>query len=139
MRYSSAANRDASSPPAPARISIMTFFSSFGSLGVNRMNNSSSSAPSLSSISVTSVLASSASSSFPVANSLASSRFWANCSRSFALPMSVSNSENRLFFVVKSGALYASGRARNSPRLIRSDSSSGRLREICVIPLKIIA
>src|SRR2546427_66684 len=33
MRRISAANSDASSPPVPARISRITFFSSFGSLG----------------------------------------------------------------------------------------------------------
>lgn len=35
MRKSSAANREASSPPAPARISMMAGLSSLGSLGVN--------------------------------------------------------------------------------------------------------
>ena len=37
MRKSSAAKRAASSPPAPARISTMTFLSSLGSLGRRRI------------------------------------------------------------------------------------------------------
>ena len=42
MRNTSAANRVASSPPVPARISSTTFFSSFGSLGSSRTFSSSS-------------------------------------------------------------------------------------------------
>ena len=36
MRNSSAAKSEASSPPVPARISTITFFSSLGSLGISR-------------------------------------------------------------------------------------------------------
>ena len=43
IRYSSDANNAASSPPAPARISTITFFSSFGSFGRSRIFNSCSS------------------------------------------------------------------------------------------------
>ena len=40
IRNSSAANSAASSPPVPARISSMTFFSSFGSFGMSRIFSS---------------------------------------------------------------------------------------------------
>ena len=40
IRYKSAANNAASSPPAPARISTITFLSSFGSFGRSKMRSS---------------------------------------------------------------------------------------------------
>ena len=105
MRYSSAANNDASSPPAPARISMMIFFSSLGSFGVSRMNNSSSNSVNRASVSVISSFARVANSPPSLANFLASTKFFSRFSRSSPLEISVSNSENRLFFTVKSGEL----------------------------------
>ena len=42
MRYRSDANRPASSPPVPARISRITFFSSLGSFGISSIRRSDS-------------------------------------------------------------------------------------------------
>ena len=105
MRYNSAANNEASSPPAPARISMMMFFSSFGSLGVSNMNNLSSSSVILASSSGISALASSANSSLPWARFFASASCFSTVSRSLAVAIMVSSSAKRLFLAVKSGEL----------------------------------
>ena len=133
MRYNSAANRLASSPPAPARISMMMFFSSFGSFGVSNINKSSSSCANFASSSGISALAISASSSLPVASSFASASCCSTCLRSVALAMIVSSSLNRLFLAVNCGSLYASGCAKNLLSAEYSAFKAGMSREICDI------
>ena len=71
IRYKSAANRAASSPPAPARISTITFLSSFGSFGKRRMRSSFSIPSILLLHSFSSSLASSLSSSSVSSSSMA--------------------------------------------------------------------
>ena len=80
MRNTSATNSDASSPPVPARISRMTFFSSFGSFGRSMILSSSSRAVACSSRRVNSSCAMAASSgSLSFSMPLASTMPWFAC------------------------------------------------------------
>ena len=72
MRTISAANNVASSPPVPARISRITFFSSFGSVGISK---------SLSFLSASSSLVCSVSSSSRAISRISSSSDVSNNSR----------------------------------------------------------
>ena len=132
IRYSSAANNDASSPPAPARISIIAGLSSAGSRGIKSSSSSSSLAAICSVKSFISACAnsrSSASSSKP----RASTRFFFNCSISAANPKIVFSSDKRRDFSAKSICVYASGRAKKTSIIPFSSASLWKSNIIRVI------
>ena len=102
MRKISAAKSEASSPPVPARISRMTFFSSLGSLGSsNTLSSSSSACPRGSSAAISSCAMARRSASLSASMARASARPWRTCfsSRYFSTGVSISRRAFAIFEV----------------------------------------
>ena len=115
MRKTSAANSEASSPPVPARISRITFFSSLGSLGSSSNFSSSSSAAARGSSAAISSCAIARMSASLSASMLA--RFRQPFAHLLQLAILL---HRRLNLAQRLGSLLVSARGRSAPRAART-------------------